>query len=83
MNRKNFKTPLSFAGIFMNTVIWGSTFFIAKDILNSINPITLVAYRFSIATAIFAGLVFIKQEKFWVHYFLAWSQFLQLYLLGL
>lgn len=82
IKKKNFKIPLSSAGLLINTAIWGSTFFIVKDMLNSINPITLVAYRFSIAAAIFAGFIFLKREKFWFQFkhgfilgFLLWVEY--------
>jgi drug/metabolite transporter (DMT)-like permease len=65
MHKENFKYSLSSAGLLIVTAIWGSTFFIVKDTLNSINPIALVTYRFGIATAIFAGLICLKQGKFW------------------
>jgi|GraSoiStandDraft_30_1057271.scaffolds.fasta_scaffold98205_2 hypothetical protein len=33
--KKNFKISLSFAGLLINTTIWGSTFFIVKDMLKN------------------------------------------------
>ncbi len=60
-------TSLSFLGLLITTAIWGSTFFITKGALNSINPVTLIAYRFGIAAFIFAIIVFVRKERFWDH----------------
>jgi drug/metabolite transporter (DMT)-like permease len=64
---KNFTSSLSFVGLLIATGIWGSTFFVIKDTLNTIHPVTLVAYRFAIAAAIFFLIVYIRKEKFWAH----------------
>lgn len=45
---------LSEFGLFYSAAIWGSTFFVVKDVLESVNPMILVGYRFLLA-AIFAG----------------------------
>jgi drug/metabolite transporter (DMT)-like permease len=83
MNKQNVRAPLSSAGLLIVTAIWGSTFFIVKNTLNSVDPIALVAYRFSIAAAIFAGFIFLKREKFWFQFqygfvlgFLLWLQYI-------
>jgi len=39
-------------GLFYSAAIWGSTFFIVKRALDSIDPVMLVGYRFLIAAAI-------------------------------
>jgi drug/metabolite transporter (DMT)-like permease len=42
-------------GLFLTAVTWGSTFFIIKDSVAHLSPVTLVAYRF-LAAAIILGL---------------------------
>jgi drug/metabolite transporter (DMT)-like permease len=64
---KSWAYTLSFLGLLISTLIWGSTFFILKATLNGINPATLVSYRFSIASVIFAVIVYLRKEKFWAH----------------
>src|SRR5258708_14696813 len=64
---KNLAVIFSFLGLLISTSIWGSTFFVIKDTLNGINPVTLVAYRFGIAAIIFAVIVYLKKDKFWAH----------------
>lgn len=64
---KKLTTSLSFFGLIISTAIWGSTFFIIKGAVNSINPVTLVAYRFAIATIIFAFIVYFRKENFFAH----------------
>lgn len=59
------KAWLSDAGLVYAALIWGSTFFIVKDSLNSVNPVTLVAYRFLIAALILAPvLIYLKKPLF-------------------
>lgn len=64
---KSWKNSLSIVGLLVSTAIWGSTFFIIKDAVNTINPVTLVAYRFTIATIIFGCLALVRKEKLWLH----------------
>jgi drug/metabolite transporter (DMT)-like permease len=49
-------------GLLYASAIWGSTFILVKDTLDSISPVTLVAYRFLIA-AILMGIVIRLQGK--------------------
>lgn len=60
-------TQFAIFGLLVATSIWGSTFFIIKDAVDSIHPVTLVAYRFGLAALIFACIVFFTKEKHWVH----------------
>ncbi len=53
---------LSELGLIYSAAIWGSTFFVVKDLLEFINPITLVGYRFLLA-ALFAGLFCLVTKK--------------------
>lgn len=55
-------TRLSEAGLFYAALIWGATFFIVKDIITELNPITLLTYRFLLA-AFFIFLVYIKNTR--------------------
>lgn len=59
--KQNFKTFLTDFGLLYAAAIWGSTFFIVKESLYSINPVAMVGYRFSIAAFILA--IFLKFKK--------------------
>ncbi|MCX5783489.1 MAG: DMT family transporter [Elusimicrobia bacterium] len=48
---------LNTAALLYCTVVWGSSFFIVKDILSAVHPVTLTAYRFIIASVIFLPLL--------------------------
>lgn len=64
---KKLSITFSFLGLLISTSIWGSTFFIIKDTVNNINPVTLVAYRFGLAALIYAIFVIVRKEKLWTH----------------
>ncbi len=49
-NRK--KVLLSDLGLFYAAAIWGSTFFIVKDVLSDVDPVVMVGYRFLLAGAV-------------------------------
>ncbi len=53
--KSKYRTPLANIGLFYSAAIWGSTFFIVKQSLLSIDPVILVSYRFLIAAIILAG----------------------------
>lgn len=59
--RSRLKTYISDAGLLYATVIWGSTFFIVKDSLSSIDPVILVGYRFLLA-ALLLGLYLVSKR---------------------
>ena len=46
---------LSEIGLFYSAAIWGATFFIVKQVLETTNPIVLVGYRFLIAAILLGG----------------------------
>lgn len=46
---------LSELGLFYSAAIWGATFFIVKDVLQNVNPIILVGYRFVLAATLLGG----------------------------
>ncbi len=43
---------MAHAGLFYAAAIWGSTFFLVKQAIGGVHPITLIAYRFVIAALI-------------------------------
>jgi drug/metabolite transporter (DMT)-like permease len=54
---------LADVGLFWAAAIWGSTFFIVKDVLNDIDPIILVGYRFTFAGVILLAYVLYTGRK--------------------
>ncbi len=58
-----FRKFLAPAGLLLATAIWGSAFLVVKDSLSEINAITLVTYRFLLATAIFGIIVFFRKDN--------------------
>lgn len=58
---KQYKEFLSGAGLLYSAAIWGSTFFLVKNALNSISPLTLLSYRFIIAASLM--FIFLKITK--------------------
>lgn len=47
-------------GLLYSSIIWGTTFFIVKDTVNYIDPVTLCAYRFLLAALIFIPYLLLK-----------------------
>lgn len=56
------QTRLSEVGLFYAALIWGATFFVVKEIITELNPITLLTYRFLLA-ALCILLIYIKNIK--------------------
>lgn len=58
------KQKLVFAdlGLLYAAAIWGATFFIVKDALSGIDPVTMVAYRFLIAGGLLLAYVLISKR---------------------
>jgi drug/metabolite transporter (DMT)-like permease len=52
---------LSTFGLFYCALIWGATFFVVKDTLASVHPVTLVAFRFLIAAGLLFPIVLVKK----------------------
>jgi drug/metabolite transporter (DMT)-like permease len=48
-------TALAHVGLFYAAAIWGSTFYLVKQAIADVHPVTLIAYRFLIAGAILLG----------------------------
>jgi drug/metabolite transporter (DMT)-like permease len=59
------KVILADIGLFYAAAIWGSTFFLVKDALSGIHPVTLVAYRFLIAGGIMLPALIIMRRPVW------------------
>jgi drug/metabolite transporter (DMT)-like permease len=52
-----YRSYLAGLGLFYSAAVWGSTFFIVKWCLLSVNPVILVGYRFTLAAMILGGLL--------------------------
>ncbi len=50
--KSRYKNVLAHAGLFYAAAIWGSTFFLVKRVLNDVDPVVLVGYRFLLAGSI-------------------------------
>ena len=59
MNKKSFFAAW---GLLFTACIWGFAFVVVKDSLNSVGPIWMMAFRFTIA-AVGLALIFIKKLK--------------------
>jgi drug/metabolite transporter (DMT)-like permease len=62
------KTILSDLGLLYAAAIWGSTFFVVKDSLAGIDPVLLVAARFSLAAALMGGYLLLKRQPLFYRY---------------
>lgn len=51
-------------GLFYCSVVWGATFYMVKDALSAIHPVTMVAYRFLLSAALLAPWILFKRRKF-------------------
>lgn len=49
------KAILADLGLFYAAAVWGATFFMVKDALDGIHPVTMVAYRFLLAGVLMLG----------------------------
>jgi len=65
--RTNYKTCLANLGLFYSAAVWGSTFFVVKRSLASIDPVILVGYRFMLAAIILAGFLILRRKPLFVH----------------
>ncbi len=63
MKSSKSKTILAYLGLLFDAAIWGATFFLVKNILVNVDPVTLVAYRFLIAAAILAAYLLISKRS--------------------
>lgn len=58
-----YKHILANVGMFYSAAIWGSTFFVVKNALNSVDPVILVAYRFLMAGILLCLFLIIKGKS--------------------
>lgn len=65
--RTDYKTYLAHFGLFYSAAVWGSTFFLVKWCLLSINPVILVGYRFTLAAIILGGFLVIRRRDLFAH----------------
>ncbi len=63
MKSSKSKTIFAYLGLTYAAAIWGATFFIVKNSLTYVDPVTLVAYRFLIAAAILAVYLLISKRS--------------------
>ncbi|KAA3601577.1 MAG: DMT family transporter [Calditrichaeota bacterium] len=77
------KTYLADFGLLYAAAIWGSTFFIVKESLDSIDPVVMVGYRFSIAALVLAIFLKFKKKALFTNFkeglilgFLLWSLYI-------
>lgn len=54
------KGLLADAGLFYCAAVWGATFYMVKDALAAVHPVTLVAYRFLLSAALMLPWVFAR-----------------------
>lgn len=57
------RSRLAELGLFYCAIIWGSTFFLVKDALSGIHPVTLVAARFLLSALFLLPWVLMKKNK--------------------
>ncbi len=62
-SKKKQQIILAHIGLIIAILIWGSTYFVIKDSLKGVHPVSLVFYRFLIATSIMGGLVLLTGKK--------------------
>lgn len=67
LEREGYKSRLANIGLFYTAAVWGSTFFLVKQSLISINPVILVGYRFVIAAIILAAVLIYQKKPLFKH----------------
>ncbi len=72
---KNYKNLIADIGLVYASAIWGTTFFIVKDVLKEIDPVILCAYRFLIAGLLMLPYLLLKRKPIF-------SNLLQGFILG-
>lgn len=65
MLRRLSTTRLAELALLYTTIVWGSTFFLIKDILHDIHPILLLCYRFLAAALIMGVALLIIKKPLW------------------
>jgi drug/metabolite transporter (DMT)-like permease len=62
------KTLLADLGLFYASAIWGSTFFLVKESLAAVDPVTMVAYRFLLAAALLGGYLVATGKRLFINF---------------
>jgi drug/metabolite transporter (DMT)-like permease len=64
------KNKTLFANLAMMSaaLIWGSTFIVIKHNLSGVNAVSMIFYRFLMATLIMAVILLFMRKKFWQHF---------------
>jgi drug/metabolite transporter (DMT)-like permease len=63
------KTILADLGLLYASAIWGSTFIMVKNSLDSLDPVTLVAYRFLLAALLMGGYLILTRQPLFRNFF--------------
>lgn len=63
LEKRQRKIVLAHFAIIIAILIWGSTYFVIKDSLSGIHPVTLVFYRFLIATVIMGSILLLLKKN--------------------
>jgi drug/metabolite transporter (DMT)-like permease len=58
--RAGFPTRYEFALLYC-AAIWGSTFYIVKDVVGELHPLTLIGWRFTLAGLLLLPLVWVRR----------------------
>lgn len=61
--RSSAKSRLADLGLLYAAAVWGSTFVMVKDVLDEVDPVTLVAYRFIVAGLLLALLLWRRKKS--------------------
>lgn len=67
MKKERINSILVDIGLLYTSLIWGATFFVVKNVLDFVHPVTLVAYRFIIAAIILLVILVIIKKNPWAN----------------
>jgi drug/metabolite transporter (DMT)-like permease len=56
------------AALVYAAAIWGSTFFVVKDVLAYIDPVVLVGYRFTLAALLIGAFLLARRQPLWQNF---------------
>lgn len=59
---------ISIGSLVFSAALWGSTFFLVKDLVRTVNPITLVAWRFLASAGILALILGVLRRPLWTEW---------------
>ena len=60
---RNYKSLIADFGLLYTSIIWGTTFFVVKDLVKYIDPVVLCAYRFLLASLMLYLVVYLRGSK--------------------